>query len=65
LMTKSFKKLADAQDFMTTFASNNSELKTLNEKGFNFFLVSKPNYILLFKARSLDTYKTFYKQNYP
>jgi hypothetical protein len=65
LMTKSFKKLADAQDFMSTFAKNSTDLKSFNEKGFNYFLISKSNYIQLFKARNLDAYKTFYKQNYP
>jgi tetratricopeptide (TPR) repeat protein len=64
LMTKTFKNLAEAKDFMTTFVSDVDDLKSLNEKGFNMFLISKPNYVQLFRAKDLEKYKDFYKQNY-
>ena len=65
LMTKSFKKLTDAQDFMSTFALNNNEVKEIHEKQFQYFLISKQNYVQLFKIKSLDSYKKFYQENYP
>jgi tetratricopeptide (TPR) repeat protein len=65
LMTKSFKKLADAQDFMSTFALNTNEVKEIHEKQFPSFLISKQNYVQLFKIKSLDSYKKFYQENYP
>jgi hypothetical protein len=64
-MTKSFKKLADAQDFMSTFALNTNEVKEIHEKQFHYFLISKQNYVQLFKIKSLDSYKKFYQENYP
>ena len=65
LMTKSFKKLSDAQDFMSTFAMNTNEVQEIHEKQFQYFLISKQNYVQLFKIKSLDSYKKFYQENYP
>lgn len=64
LMTKTFKNLADAKDFMTIFVSDVDDLQGLNEKGFFVFLISKSNYVQLFRAKDLEKYKTFYKENY-
>ena len=64
LMTKTFKNLAEAKDFMTIFVADVGDLKSLNEKGFNVFLISKANYVQLFRAKDLEKYKAFYKENY-
>ncbi len=64
LMTKTFKNLAEAKDFMTIFVSDVDDLQALNEKGFSVFLISKSNYVQLFRAKDLEKYKTFYKENY-
>ena len=64
LMTKTFKNLAEAKDFMTTFVADAGDLKSLNEKGFYVFLISKANYVQLFRAKDLEKYKAFYKENY-
>jgi hypothetical protein len=56
--------LAEAKDFMTIFVSDVDDLQALNEKGFFVFLISKSNYVQLFRAKDLEKYKTFYKENY-
>ena len=57
--TKLKKKL-----YMQSFKSNETTLKNVNAEGFEIVLVSKDNYLTIFKERNLLDYIDFYKENY-
>jgi tetratricopeptide (TPR) repeat protein len=64
VLIKSFKVLDDAKSYEDTFASDETKLTDLNEKATHLFLISKQNYIALFKTKDLEAYMSFYAQYY-
>jgi hypothetical protein len=65
VLVKSFTKIPDAQEYMGTMMSvEEDNLKPVNASGNQIFIISKANYITLFKTKSLDLYLQFYEQNF-
>jgi tetratricopeptide (TPR) repeat protein len=65
VLVKSFKKIDEAKDYMSTFITDQSKLTEINSAGYVSVLISKTNYIALFKTKDLDAYLQFYLANYP
>lgn len=64
VLVKSFKVMTDARDYISTFTSDKEKLKSVNESAGNVFLISKQNYIALFKNKDAEMYMQFYNANY-
>lgn len=64
VLVKPFRTIPEARDYNVAFESNSSRLGEINDAGYATFLISKPNYIQLFKTKDLDGYIQFYQQNY-
>jgi hypothetical protein len=65
VLIKSFTKIPDAQEYIGTLSSvDDPKLKELVDPKNKIFVISKSNYITLFKTKSLDLYLEFYEQNY-
>lgn len=65
VLVKSFNQLPEGKSYLSTFANNKEELKAYNESGFETYLISKANYLQLFKTKDLDGYRVFFEVNYP
>lgn len=65
VLVKPFKSATEAKEYLSTVKSNQEELKDVNSSNNKLFLISKPNYITLFKSRDVDAYLQFYQANYP
>lgn len=64
ILVKTFLKLDKAKDYWKTFTSNDGDLKEINEAGYKIVLVSKSNYVTLFKSKEVDQYMDFFESNY-
>jgi tetratricopeptide (TPR) repeat protein len=64
ILVKPFKGMALAQDYMGAFTGGSSKLADINSAGYTMFLISKQNYIALFKSKNLEGYLQFYNSNY-
>jgi tetratricopeptide (TPR) repeat protein len=63
VIVKSFKNKKEAESFIGAFVANKDKLTAYNA-GDNFFIISQPNYVSLYKEKDLDGYLIFYKKNY-
>ena len=64
VLVKTFDALDDATQYSEVFKQDNDKLSVLNEKSPITFLISKANYIALFKGKKLDLYQAFYQHYY-
>lgn len=64
VLAKPFKDMAEGMEFYNTFISDTGILKDLNAGGYERFLISKKNYVALFKDKNLDKYLNFFNANY-
>ena len=64
VLVKTFNKLSAAEDYYNTFTNNTEELKEINEAGHTIVLISRSNYVTLFKTKELEAYQRFFNQNY-
>ena len=64
ILVKTFDHLDDAGQYKEVFLSDNDKLANLNENSPTAFLISKSNYIALFKGKDLDLYLSFYEHYY-
>ncbi|MGB0422773.1 MAG: tetratricopeptide repeat protein [Flavobacteriales bacterium] len=64
VLVKTFTKVDNAMDYYSTFIGNSEELKEINEAGYTIVLVSKTNYVTLFKTKEVEAYKAFFEENY-
>jgi tetratricopeptide (TPR) repeat protein len=64
VLVKTFTAIEDAEDYYATFTSNTDELKEVNEAGYQMFIISKENYLTLFKNKDLSGYLDFFSNNY-
>lgn len=65
VLVKSFNRLEDAGNYLATFRGNTDALATFNGPGYETYLISKGNYLQLFKTKALDAYRTFFQEYYP
>ena len=64
VLVKTFGRLDDAKQYSDVFKTDDDKLATLNENSPTTFLISKANYIALFKGKNLDLYIDFYQHFY-
>ncbi|MFN8698371.1 MAG: tetratricopeptide repeat protein [Flavobacteriales bacterium] len=64
LLVKPFKTIPEARDYENGFRSNTNRLGAINAGGYTTFLISKSNYIQLFKTKNLEAYLQFFEKNY-
>ncbi len=64
ILIKSFKILDDANAYTSAFESDGTKLTDINGKATHLFLISKQNYIALFKTKDLEGYMAFYLEHY-
>jgi len=54
----------EANNYITAFKSDAEKLGDINAAGYRSFLISKQNYITLFKNKDIDQYMDFYMSHY-
>ena len=64
VLVKSFNRLEDGMNYLSTFTGNTEILGDINTAGYEAFLISKGNYLQLFKTKDLDGYRTFFATYY-
>ncbi|MFP5471319.1 MAG: tetratricopeptide repeat protein [Bacteroidia bacterium] len=64
VVVKPFNSKKEAESFLTAFKADKDKLKPYNEASNKFFIISQPNYLLLYKEKDLDGYNVFYEKNY-
>jgi hypothetical protein len=64
ILVKSFKVWDEAKAYEGTFVADETKLTELNGIASHLFLISKQNYIALFKTKDLEAYMAFYVQHY-
>ena len=65
ILIKSYKSLDEGKEYVKSFKNDTDKLKTINDAGYRVFLISKKNYITLFKNKDVDEYSDFYSVYYP
>jgi hypothetical protein len=63
VLVKTFNRLDDAKQYYNLFSST-SDLETLRALGYPASLISKENYVTLFKNKDLEGYQKFFETNY-
>jgi tetratricopeptide (TPR) repeat protein len=64
VLIKSFKKTEDSGNYVRAFQSDTDKLGEINNASYRTFLISKQNYIALFKNKDLEQYMDFYMRYY-
>ncbi len=63
VLVKTFNRIAESTAFYNTFQSS-EDTKSLRDAGYVVSLISKENYVTLFKNKDLEAYQGFFLQNY-
>jgi hypothetical protein len=64
ILVKSFANLKDARDYFTTFVSDNDLINVLNLSKTDKFMITKQNYLELFRSKDYQGYLEFFTKNY-
>jgi hypothetical protein len=64
VLVKQFPSSTGAMDYLNAFNNNDNEVKDLNNAGHKIFVVTKDNYIELFKNKNMDQYVSFFNSCY-
>jgi hypothetical protein len=64
VMVKSFATATQAKEYLESFNANTDKVKFIREKGYQYFLISKPNYSNLFRNKDIDEYISFFNKAY-
>ncbi len=64
VLVKPFKALGDCKEYLASFKANKDALGNINSGNPIMFVISKPNYIALFKTKDVQGYVDFYQANY-
>ena len=63
VLVKTFNRLDDAKQYFNLFSSS-ADLEALRALGYPASLISKENYVTLFKNKNLEGYQKFFEANY-
>lgn len=63
VLVKTFNRLDDAKQYFSLFSSS-GDLEALRSAGYPAALISKENYVTLFKNKDLEGYQKFFESNY-
>lgn len=64
IIIKSIKNYEDALSYYKSFTLNKDKLKELNEKGYQYLLISPDNFPLFYKNRDIKGYMKFFNDNF-
>jgi hypothetical protein len=64
ILVKSFVNLKDANDYFITFVGDNDLIIELNLVKNDKFIISKQNYLELFRSKDFSGYLEFFTKNY-
>ncbi len=64
ILVKSFANLKDAQDYFTTFVTDNDLITQLSLTQNDKFIITKQNYLELFRSKDYQGYLEFFTKNY-
>ena len=64
IIVKGLKKYNEAIDYFKSFKINDDNLKELNLKGYQYFLISKDNFALFYKNKDIKGYTPFFNKNF-
>lgn len=64
ILVKSFVNLKDARDYFTTFVTDNDLIKELDLAKSEKFIITKQNYLELFRSKDFKGYLEFFTKNY-
>jgi hypothetical protein len=64
VLIKSFLNLKDANDYFTTFVGDNDLISELNLVKNDKFIITKQNYLELFRSKDFQGYLEFFTKNY-
>ena len=64
VLVKSFANLKEAKEYFTTFVGDQELAKVIDFKATKQFIITKQNYLELFKSRDLKGYIEFAQKNY-
>ena len=64
VLVKSFANLKEAKEYFTTFVGDQELSKVIDFKATKQFIITKQNYLELFKSRDLKGYLEFAQKNY-
>jgi tetratricopeptide (TPR) repeat protein len=64
VLVKPFKTLPECKEYLSSFKANKDALGEINSGNPIMFVISKPNYIALFKTKDVQSYLDFYQANY-
>lgn len=63
ILIKTFNKISDAEGYFKAIAANTMFAPYI-EQGFPYSLISKENYVTLFKNKQIDAYQNFFSTSY-
>ncbi|MCO6500764.1 MAG: tetratricopeptide repeat protein [Vicingus serpentipes] len=64
ITVKKFKGNADAIDYYKSFVLNKDNLKELNEKKYDYFLISEKNFVHFYGDKDVAAYLEFFRKNF-
>lgn len=64
VLVKNFDNQAMAENYYRAFIANEEFVADINTDGFTKLLISKKNYVTLFKEKLIDEYVSFFEANY-
>lgn len=64
ILIKSFKSIDEAMPYYNSISENADITKDVNTEALVYFLISKSNYVQFYKSKDVESYETFFEENY-
>lgn len=64
VLVKTFDSQAEAEEYYRTFSNDDELVADINSDNFDRFLITKKNYVTLFKEKDIEAYAAFFQENY-
>jgi len=64
ITVKTLKGFDKSKDYYQSFKFNKDNLKSLNDKGYQYFIISNDNFILFYKDKNIKNYYDFFLENF-
>lgn len=64
IIVKKMANYEEAIDYFKSFKSNKDNLSDLHTKGYQYFIITKENFVLFYKNKDVKGYLDFFKKNF-
>lgn len=64
IIVKKLKSYNEAIDYYKSFLLNNDNLLNLNQKKYQYFLISQENFVLFYQNKDIKGYQSFFEKNF-